>query len=106
LWSTTVFTAISSEVGSRKLACEKLGRRADAEAELAKLKESMGDGDAYQYATIYAQWGNRAQALEWLDTAMRLRDPGLVLLKSDPLFDPLRKEARFRAIERELKFPD
>jgi TolB-like protein/Flp pilus assembly protein TadD len=85
---------------------EKLGRHADAEAELAKLKASMGDVDAYQYATIYAQWGNRAKALDWLDTAMRLRDPGLVLLKTDPLFDPLRKEARFRAIERELKFPD
>jgi hypothetical protein len=37
---------------------------------------SLGDGWAYQYATIYAQWGNRAKALEWLDTALRLRDSG------------------------------
>ena len=35
---------------------------------------------AYQYATIYAQWGNRAKALEWLETALRLRDPGLELM--------------------------
>jgi hypothetical protein len=27
------------------------------------------------------------------------------LLKTDPLMDPLRKEPRFQAIERELKFP-
>jgi hypothetical protein len=54
---------------------------------------------------IYAQWGNTAKALEWLETALRLRDPGLVLLKSDPLVDPLRKEARFQAVERALKFP-
>jgi TolB-like protein/tetratricopeptide (TPR) repeat protein len=85
---------------------DKLGRHADAESELAKMKASQGDADAYQYAEIYAQWGNRAKALEWLDTALRLRDPGLELLKTDPLLDPLRKEPRFQAIERELKFPD
>ena len=85
---------------------DKLGRHADAEAELAKLKASQGDGAAYQYATIYAQWGNRPKALEWLDTALRLRDTGLELLKTDPLMDPLRKEPRFQAIERELKFPN
>jgi TolB-like protein/Flp pilus assembly protein TadD len=85
---------------------EKLGRHADSEAVLAKLQAAQGDAEAYQYATIYAQWGNRMQALEWLDTAMRLRDPGLELLKTDPLLDPLRREPRFKAIERELKFPD
>jgi TolB-like protein/Flp pilus assembly protein TadD len=34
---------------------EKLGRHADAEGELAKLKAALGDAAAYQYATIYAQ---------------------------------------------------
>ena len=85
---------------------DKLGRHADAEAELSKLKAAQGDASAYQYATIYAQWGNRAKALEWLETALRLRDPGLELLKTDPLMDPLRKEPRFQAVMRELKFPE
>jgi len=84
---------------------DKLGRHADAEAELAKLKGALGDAAAYQNATIYAQWGNRAKALDWLATALRLRDPGLENLKTDPLLDPLRKELRFQVIERELKFP-
>ena len=84
---------------------DKLARRPDAEAVLAKLRAVYGDASAYQYATIYAQWGNRAKALEWLETALRLRDPGLVQLTTDPLLDPLRKEPRFQAIERELKFP-
>ena len=83
----------------------RLGRHADAEAELAKIKAAQGDASGYDYATIYAQWGDHAKALEWLDKAMRLRDPGLVLLKTDPLMDPLRKEPRFQAIERELRFP-
>jgi TolB-like protein/Flp pilus assembly protein TadD len=85
---------------------DKLGRHADAEAVLSKMKAAQGDAAAYQYATIYAQWGNRAKALEWLETAWRLRDPGLELLKTDPLLDPLRKEPRFQAVMRELKFPN
>jgi TolB-like protein len=84
---------------------DKLGRHADAEAAVARLRASSGDTSAYQYAEIFAQWGNTAEALEWLETALRLRDPGLVQLKSDPLLDPLRKEARFQAVERALKFP-
>jgi len=84
---------------------DKLGRHADAEAELTKIKATQGDAAAYQYATIYAQWGNREKALEWLETAWRLRDPGQEFLKTDPLLEPLRKEPRFQAIERELKFP-
>jgi len=87
------------------LVYEKLGRHADAEAQFSKLKVYGGDSAAYQYATVYAQWGNRAKALEWLDTALRLRDPGLENLKTDPLMDPLRKEPRFQAVMRELKFP-
>jgi tetratricopeptide (TPR) repeat protein len=85
---------------------DKLGRHADAETMLSKMKTEDGDTAAYQYATIYAQWGNRAKALEWLETAWRLRDPGLRQLKTDALMDPLRKEPRFQAIERELKFPN
>jgi len=84
----------------------KLGRHDDAQAELAKLHAALGDAAAYQYATIYAQWGNRPKALEWLETAWRLRDPGWQELKTDPLMDPLRQEPRFLAILRELKFPD
>lgn len=66
----------------------------------------MGDSAAYQCATIYAQWGDRPEALGWLETAARLRDPGLGYLKTDPLMDPLRPEPRFQAIAQALKFPD
>jgi TolB-like protein len=85
---------------------DKLGRHADAERVLAKFEAALGNAGSYQYATIYAQWGNTAKALEWLDTAMRQRDPGLELVKVDPLMDPLRNVPRFQAIERELKFPE
>ena len=83
---------------------DRLGRHSDAQTALASWV-SRGDADAVTYATIYAQWGQPAKALEWLETALRLRDPGLVQLKTNPLLDPLRKESRFQAIERELRFP-
>jgi TolB-like protein/Flp pilus assembly protein TadD len=88
------------------LVYNKLGRKANAESELTRLEAAHAQESAYEYATIYAQWGNFLKALEWLDTAMRLRDPGLERLKVDPLLDPLRNEGRFHAIEKALKFPE
>jgi TolB-like protein len=87
------------------MAYEKLGQHADAQAELTKIKASSGNASAYYCAEVRAQWGNRTEALDCLDSAMRLRNPDLERLKTDPLMDPLRKEPRFQAIERELKFP-
>jgi TolB-like protein len=84
---------------------DKLGRRADAEAALAEIRAKLGNRAAYRYVVIYAQWGEIPRALDWLDTAMRQRDSDLVRVKTDPFLDPLRKEPRFQAIERELKFP-
>jgi tetratricopeptide (TPR) repeat protein len=83
---------------------ERLGRHGDAAAAVAKIRQDGGDAAAYQLAEIYAQWGDRKSALDWLEKAMRLRDPGLVYLKTDPLMDPVRNEPRLQAIERELKF--
>lgn len=85
---------------------EKLGRYANAEAGLAKMKVAQGDRAAYHYATIYAQWGDRPKALDWLDTAVHSRNSALEYLKIDPLLDPVRNDPRFQAIERELKFPN
>jgi serine/threonine-protein kinase len=85
---------------------DKLGRHADAEAVVARMKATYGDAASYQYAAIYAQWGDARKSLEWLATALRVRDPGLYYVKTDPLLDPLRKEPRFQAIERALKLPD
>ena len=84
----------------------KLGRHADADAVLARMKATYGGAASYQYATIYAQWGDVRKSLEWLDRAVQVRDPGVFYVKTDPLLDPLRKEPHFQVIERELKFPD
>ena len=48
----------------------KLGRHDDAQQALARLQARAGDASAVFYAMIYAQWGNTARALDWLETAM------------------------------------
>jgi TolB-like protein len=84
----------------------RLGRHEAAAAALARLVQLGGEASAYQYVQIHAQWGERATALEWLEKARRLGDPGLIYLKTDALMDPLRNEPRFQAVMGELKFPD
>jgi eukaryotic-like serine/threonine-protein kinase len=84
---------------------EKLGRHTDAQAQLTSLVQS-GDSSAYQAAEIYAQWRQTSKALERLETALRLGDPGLVDLVDDPLLAPIQKEPRYQAIRQKLKFPD
>jgi TolB-like protein/Tfp pilus assembly protein PilF len=88
------------------LVYEKLGRHAEARQSLSRLQAESGDAAAVFYAMIYGQWGETARALEWLDTAMRHRDPYLIRVRQAQLLDPLRKEPRFQAIQSELKFPN
>ncbi|MBV9913896.1 MAG: tetratricopeptide repeat protein [Sinobacteraceae bacterium] len=83
----------------------KTNRQTDARAALQRVVDQGGDGASYQYVQVHTQWGEHEQALAWLEKAMRLRDPGLIYLRIDPLLDPLRGEMRFRAVERQLKFP-
>jgi tetratricopeptide (TPR) repeat protein len=85
---------------------DKLGEHAKAEEMLGKFRAFAGDTGAVLYAMVYAQWGDSVRALDWLGTAMRLHDQLLAAVKTAPPFDPLRKEPRFQAIERELKFPE
>ena len=75
-----------------------LHRDADAASDLAKLRAALGDTGAYNYATIYAQWGQPAVALTWLKRAAELKDPGLAEMATEPLLDPIRDQPDFRAI--------
>jgi hypothetical protein len=84
---------------------DRFGRHAYAAAVLAKIKQQAGVAAACQYAEIFTQWGRPQAALAWLEKAMRLRDPGLVYTKVDPLMDPMRREPRFQAVTQALEFP-
>jgi TolB-like protein len=88
------------------IAYNKLHRQPEAEAQMAAMQADLGDASTYQYAEIYAQWGDIPRALDTIETAYRLKDPGVLSLKTDEFLGPLRKEPRFQEIERRLKFPN
>jgi serine/threonine-protein kinase len=92
------------------MAYEGLGQHAEAEALLAKFTSTSArganQGIGVFMAMIYAQRGDTARALAALDQAVRERDSYLEYVKTNPFLDPLRKEPRFQAIERELNFPN
>lgn len=88
------------------IALHQLGRQQEAARELALLHEDSGDSAAYQYAQIHAQWGETGQALDWLQNALELRDPGMITMGIDHFLDPLRQEPRFQALLKEMGLAD
>ena len=87
------------------IAYHALGRTAEAAEQLARLQKSQGDNAAFNYAYIYAQWGQPAEALRWLRTAVKVADSSLSGLKTNPLLDPIRGLPEFQQIQRQLNFP-
>jgi serine/threonine-protein kinase len=80
------------------IAAGRMGDRALAERKVAELR-AIDDGSLnYQFAQIYAAWGQREQALASLAAADRADDPGLAVLTGDPFMDPLRSDPRFQAL--------
>jgi tetratricopeptide (TPR) repeat protein len=57
---------------------------------------------SYNMARAHALLGERNQALDWLDKAFLEHSDHLVLLKVDPIFDPLRAEPRFAVLLRRV----
>ncbi len=102
-------TATPLDEGTRQpclaVAYHALGRQTDAQQQLDKLRALAGDDAAFVYAEIYAQWGDRPAALQWLSKAAELRDPTLPTLKVDWMLDPIRAEPGYKAIEAKMNFP-
>jgi TolB-like protein/Tfp pilus assembly protein PilF len=82
-----------------------LGRQIDAEREMKEFQAVVGANGAYDVAGIYAQWGEKVAALQWLARAERLHNFALLSLRVDWALDPIRSEPQFKAIESRLHFP-
>jgi TolB-like protein len=87
------------------IAYHRLGRRKEAAAMLERMKAEQGTRSAFQYAEVYAQFGQIKEALQWLATAKDVKDPGLFEIKVDPFLDPIRRTPRFQEIVTALNLP-
>jgi tetratricopeptide (TPR) repeat protein len=56
-------------------------------------------------AKNYAGFGDRQQALQWLEKAYAERDADLIYLRVEPMYDPLRSDPGFQAIVHRMNFP-
>jgi len=82
----------------KAIALHRVGRQTEAEQQLQQMVDDYGDTAAYQYAQVYAQWGQTNSALDWLQKALDIHDPGIIGIKFDHLLDPLRAEPGFKAL--------
>ena len=74
------------------------GKREEALQMLAELEE-MAKGkyvSAYYFAIIYLGLGDHEKMFHWLERAFEERAGFLAFIKVEPMFDPLRSEARFK----------
>jgi hypothetical protein len=55
-------------------------------------------------AIVEIGMGNKDRAFDWLDKACGDRSDWMIFLDTDPLFDPLRADSRFRSLLRRVGF--
>lgn len=83
---------------SKALTLYTLGRKAEADTELASFIELNHEFGAYQIAEIYAWRNEPDDAFQWLDKAYQQRDPGLGALLNDSSIMNLHADARWQPL--------
>jgi tetratricopeptide (TPR) repeat protein len=73
--------------------------------ETLKDQRKTDDSVTYIIAEAYAGLGDKEQAFQWLNSALQEHDIGLMGLKTDFLFDPLRSDPRFAELVRKVGLP-
>jgi len=84
-WRTWSLTIIHAVVGNISKSDEFLNLLAD----------EYTDGNAYQIAEVYSMRNENDGAFEWLERAVKEKDPGVTHAKVNPRFRPLRNDPRW-----------
>ena len=84
------------------MANHDLGRTRESNTAIDELIARYGPVAAYQIAQVLAWRGETDRAFDWLDRAAAQRDPGLTVLKVDPMLRKLRADPRFAALLRKM----
>jgi tetratricopeptide (TPR) repeat protein len=84
------------------------GRRDEALKTLQELNKmsEVRYVDGYHFAAVYTALGENEIAFDWLEKAFEERSNGLIFLKVDPVFDPLRDDPRFQDLPRRMNLPE
>ena len=109
---TEVNKALSVEGSTRAIATlgyayAVAGRRDEARKVLGQL-EDLSKGkyvSPFFIAIIHVGLGEKDRAFDWLEKAYQERNPNLVRLKVEPVFDPIRSDPRFTNLLRRVGMP-
>jgi TolB-like protein/predicted Zn-dependent protease len=85
----------------------KMGRRADAEKQIAELRDLAKTRyiRPYYIASIYAALGDKDNAFAELERSFQERDVYLNRINGDPFMDPLRDDPRFKTLLQRMNLP-
>jgi TolB-like protein len=83
---------------AKAITLHTLGRKAEADAELASFIELNHGFGAYQIAEIHAWRNEPDDAFQWLEKAYQQRDPGLGVLLNDTSIMNLYADARWQPL--------
>jgi tetratricopeptide (TPR) repeat protein len=83
------------------------GKRAEARNLLEELKTRSKQTYVpwFYIAGIYAGLGEKDQAIANLERAYEQHEQGLAVMNREPMFDPLRSDARFQELLRRMNLP-
>ena len=98
-------TAYCLGCGFRVMMYDALGRKAEAQAALDKLKREHADDGAYEFARIYAERGQLDLAFEYFERAVAIHDESLQWLKFDPLLKNVQSDPRFKTLLHKIGLP-
>ena len=84
------------------IASHREGDQAAAARAFKALTAAGDDTTLYQQAQVFAQWGEPDRAMAALQQARASGDSGLVLMKVDPMLDPLRRDRRYLSLQHQL----
>jgi serine/threonine-protein kinase len=99
-------TNLTEQAWGLALTYHALGRAADSNAALKRLIADGAGNYAYEVAEIYADRGERDEALKWLERAYVQKDSTLKWILRDPSMAKLESDPRYKAFLRKMKLPE
>jgi TolB-like protein/tetratricopeptide (TPR) repeat protein len=82
-----------------------MGRPRESQAALDRIIAEHGADAPFQIACVYAWRGEADKAFEWLERSLNEQDGGIADLRLEPMLRGLRKDPRYKALEKRIGLP-
>ncbi len=81
------------------------GNSTEAEKLLREMKRREGKENPYLFAFVYARMGRTEDELRYLEEAYADHSWGMILLRQEWRFDPVRSDPRFQSLLQRMNYP-